>query len=152
MILCEHNYISYFLTSYGFCNLNMQYYRGNTFLHRAINQARDHEHVDFLLELGANPYIKDKNNENCIIHYPLTLASDNNITTETKLLYLEKFIHKISIKKYAIMIYDLFAATLNNSSQLQKEIWKKALELKSQIGSYRENCIKDFCFFTNCRS
>ena len=151
MIIYEHNYIAYFLTSYGLCNLNMQDYTGNTLLHRAINQARDHEYVDFLLELGANPCIKDKNNENCIIHHPLTLASDNNITTETKLLYLEKFIHKISIKKYVIIIYDLFAATLNNSRKVQKEFWKKALELKSQIGAYREDCIKDV-FFTNCRS
>ena len=84
---------------------------------------------------------------------PFDIGFDNNITTETKLLYLEKLIHKISIKKYAIILYDLFAASLNNSSQLQKEIWKKTLELKPQIGAYRENCIKDEgFFFTNCRS
>ena len=64
----------------------MQRYGGNTLLLRAINQTRDHDYVNFLLELGANPHIKDKNNENCIIHYPLTLALDNNITTEIKLL------------------------------------------------------------------
>ena len=106
----------------------MQDYEGNTVLHRAINQAQDH--INFLLELGANPHIKGKNNDNCIIHYPLNLALDNNITTERKLHYLEKFIHRISIKKYVVIIYNLFAATLNNSRQVQKEIWKKALEIK----------------------
>ena len=74
------------------------------------------------------------------------MASDNNITTETKLLSLEKFIHKISIKKYLNIIYDLFAATLSNSRQIQKEIWKKTLEFKSQMGVYRETYVKDESF------
>ena len=60
----------------------MQDYEGNTLLHRAINQSHDYGYIDFLLELRADPYIKNKNNEDCTIHFPLNLASDNSISIE----------------------------------------------------------------------
>ena len=79
----------------------------------------------------------------------MNLALDSNITTERKLHYSEKFTHRISIKKYVVITYNLFTATLNNSRQVQKEIWKKALELKSQLGVYSESYAEDECSFTS---
>ena len=43
MILCDNNYISYFLTTYTDHDLNIQDYKGNTLLHRVINQSYDYD-------------------------------------------------------------------------------------------------------------
>ena len=48
--------------------------------------------VFFLLKLGANPYIKNKNNEDCTIHFPINLAEDSTISIEKK-THIFRIIH-----------------------------------------------------------
>ena len=113
-------------------SLNIQDYDGNTLLHWAINKCQDYDYINYLLELGSDPYIKDKNNENCIIHYPMSLALNEDICSKRKVNYLQNSVQAISSSTYITIIYDLFAATLNNNNPLQREIWKKSVELKDQ--------------------
>ena len=58
-----------------------------------------------------------------------------------KLTYLESFIHSICRLHYRKIIYDLFAAYLKNSREVQKQIWNKSLELKSKISTYTHEII-----------
>ena len=141
MILYDNCYTSYLITVYTDINLDMQDYNGNTLLHRVINECYDYDYFFFLLESGANPYIKNKNNEDCTVHFPLNLAADTTISIEKKLTYLEVFIHKICKPHYRKIIYDLFAACLNGSREVQKQIWNKALEVKSKISTYTREII-----------
>ena len=61
---------------------------------------------------------------------------------------MEIFIHKISKLQYRIIIYDLFAACLNNAREVQKQIGNKSLELKFKLCAYREERIKDKRLFS----
>ena len=56
---------------------------------------------------------------------------------------MEIFFHKISKLHYRNIIYDLFAARLNNAREVPKQIWNRSLELKCKIYTYREEKIKD---------
>ena len=111
---------------------------GDTALHYAI-ELRRYRYAGYLVNHGANPFIKNNDKMNSLMDFAITLATDNDKDHLHRIDILTSFINEIkniyiNIDYDLIIFYNLLAASYTpNNVMIQKSIWHASILLSNNF-------------------